>query len=102
MERNIKYGIQTCTVGDDNVESTYVKFGDGLTRISAVKWDDELSGIAIFRDELSPEEPFGIYNGEEACKLNKLPDLDKVFIAFDNERSIDVMIAMLRKAKSFL
>ena len=84
MERNIKYGIQTCTVGDDNVESTYVKFGDGLTRISAVKWDDELSGIAIFRDELSPEEPFGIY------------------IAFDNERSIDVMIAMLRKAKSFL
>ena len=101
MENNIEYGIQKCTVGDDAVESTYVKFGDGLTRISTVGWGDKLSGIQICRDG-NEAEPFGIYKGQEANKVNKLPDLDKVYIVFDNKKSIDVMIDRLIEAKSFL
>ena len=101
MENNIEYGIQKCTVGDDAVESTFVKFGDGLTRISTVVWSDKLSGIQICRDG-NETEPFAVREGEQANKANKIPDLDKVYLVFDNKKSIDVMIERLIDAKSFI
>ena len=73
----------------------------GVTRISTVGWGDKLSGIQICRDG-NEAEPFGMYKGQEANKVNKLPDLDKVYIVFDNKKSIDVMIERLIEAKSFL
>ena len=100
MDNEIKYGIQKVTVGKDNIASTYVKFGDGQTRIADVHWDDKQSGIMICRSDLIDNTPFSEH--EDSEEMNHLPDEDKVYIVFDNTRSIDVMISKLEDAKAHL
>jgi hypothetical protein len=96
-----EYGVLKMRFGIDSVDSAVASFGDGLTRISTVGWDGTHSGIQIVRDELC-NEPFGKYIGEEADKVNQMPESEKIYLIFDNVRSIDVAIARLEEAKSFL
>jgi hypothetical protein len=93
------YGITKFKVGDDVVESTIVKFGDGLTRVSTVFWDGELSGVQLCRSDKLQKTPFKKFNPGEDRDPNTLLDDDKVYLVFDNEKSIDIVIAQLQEAK---
>lgn len=95
------YGIFKMIFGTDNVASSVASFGDGLTRISTVGWDGSHAGIQIVRDE-SCDEPFGKYVGDDAEKVNNMPEHEKVYLIFDDARSIDVAIARLQEAKELL
>ena len=104
----MNYGIQKVIVGDDNVASTYALFGDGLNRISTVGWGPQetpeqvdRAGVQICRDS-NETEPYGTFKGEAADHVNHLPDLEKIYLVFENTRSIDVMIARLEEAKQTL
>jgi hypothetical protein len=96
---SIEYGFNMVTVGDDRVESQYILFGDGLNRVSSVFFDDGTAGIQILRDD-SESEPFAIYSAQEAQFVNNMPENEKVYIAFDNPKSIDVLINRLLDAKN--
>lgn len=93
------YGITSAKVGADVVESTIVKFGDGLTRISTVFWNGELSGVQLCRSDKLQKTPFKGFKPGEDRDPNTLLDDDKVYLVFDNEKSIDIMIARLQEAK---
>lgn len=93
------YGITTSRVGDDVVESTIVKFGDGLTRVSTCFWDGGLSGVQLCRSEKLQKVPFKQFQPGEDRDPNTLLDDDKVYLVFDNEKSIDIVIAQLQEAK---
>jgi hypothetical protein len=93
------YGITHCKVGDDVVKSTIVKFGDGLTRVSTCFWDDGLSGVQLCRSDKLQQTPFKKFNPGEDRDPNTLLDDDKVYLVFDNEKSIDAIIAQLQEAK---
>lgn len=98
---NFKYGVFNLRFGIDKVKSAVASFGDGLTRISTVGWDGTHAGIQLVRDELCTE-PFGKYKGSDADKVNNMPDHEKIYLIFDNVRSIDVAICMLEEAKTLL
>ena len=93
------YGITKSKVGDDVVESTVVKFGDGMTRVSSVFWDGELSGVQICRSDNLQKTLFKKFGPGEDRDPNTLPEDDKVYLVFDNEKSIDIVIAQLQEAK---
>ena len=95
------YGLFKMIFGNDVIESYVASFGDGLTRISTVGWDGTHSGIQIVRDKLC-DEPFGRYSGKDADKVNNMPEKEKIYLIFDNVRSIDVAIRQLEEAKSLL
>lgn len=97
--KTIEYGITEITVGNDNIKSKLVKFGDGKTRISTVFWDGELSGLQLCRSDKLKQEPFKEYKPGDDISPNSLPEEDKVYIIFDNEKSIDVMINRLIEAR---
>jgi hypothetical protein len=97
---NTEYGINKIKIGEDNVESTFVKFGDGVTRISSVHWDDKEAGVQICRSNKVDNTPFKEHGGGE--EMNELPDDDKVYIVFDNVKSLDIMVAKLTEARTFL
>jgi hypothetical protein len=99
MMDKLDYGITKLTVGDDEVESTIVKFGDGLTRVSTCFWDGELSGVQLCRSDKLQNTPFKKFNPGEDRDPNTLLDDDKVYLVFDNEKSIDFVIAQLQEAK---
>lgn len=93
------YGITTSRVGDDVVESTIVKFGDGLTRVSTCFWDGDLSGVQICRSDKLQKTPFKKFGPGEDRDPNTLLDDDKIYLVFDNEKSIDIFIAQLQEAR---
>lgn len=93
------YGITSAKVGDDVVESTIVKFGDGLTRVATVFWEGELSGLQLCRSDKLQKIPFKEFSPGEDRDPNTLLDDDKVYLVFDNEKSIDIVIARLQEAK---
>ena len=97
----IEYGISNQIFGIDEVESKVASFGDGRTRISTVGWDGDLVGIQIVRDELM-DKPFGVYKGDDADLVNNMPNHQKVYLVFDNVKSIDVAIDRLEEAKKLL
>ena len=96
---NLEYGISKGTVGEDNVESTVVKFGDGLTRISTCFWSDGISGIQLCRSDQLKTEAFKEYKEGDGVSPNDIHDDEKVYIVFDSERSIDIMITRLTEAR---
>ncbi len=97
----IEYGISNQIFGIDKVESKVASFGDGKTRISTVGWDGDLAGIQIVRDKLM-DKPFGVYKGDHAKVVNNMPNHEKVYLVFDNTKSIDIAIDRLEEAKKLL
>lgn len=92
-----QYGIIKVKFGDDKKESTMVQFGDGMTGIQSLGYDNGDVGVVLCRDG-KHSEPFG-FNLDKDTHASKE---DKIFLAFDSERSIDVLIERLNEAKSFL
>lgn len=95
----INYGISHAKVGDDNVESTVVKFGDGMTRISGAGWEKGTWGVQFARtDDWSI--PFHINEtDQDVSTLNDIPDIEKVYLIFDNARSVDALVNQLHDIK---
>lgn len=93
------YGITKSRVGTDVVESTIVKFGDGMTRVSTCFWDGELSGVQLCRSDKLQNIPFKEFKPGEDRDPNTLLDDDKVYLVFDNEKSIDIVMDRLQEAK---
>lgn len=91
-----KYGISKVNFGGDKNESTLVQFGDGLTAIQSITYDNGDFGVVIVRDG-SFDKPFGI--NEKSDSYAHDTNDGKVIIAFDNPRSVDVLIARLLEAK---
>lgn len=101
--KNLEYGIHNVTVGNDEKESKVVKFGDGLNRVYEAVWDeDKISGILILRDLRLDLDAFSSTEdgGGDHIDANEIIDTEKVFLLFDNERSIDAVISMLNQAKN--
>jgi hypothetical protein len=99
---NIPYGISDVIVGGDKVESRFVLFGDGKTRITTVGWEESrTAGVQIVRDGIDTTS-FKTYRGKEAEEVNNLPNSKKVYLSFDCHRSIDLFIARLEEARSLL
>lgn len=86
-----KYGI--------NIDKSVVNvmFGDGKTAIQSLGFDDGTCGVVLCRDG-KHNEPFGL-NEDRDTYLSKD---DKVFIRFDNKKSIDVLIARLIESRDFM
>ena len=74
-----------------------VIFGDGMTGVQPLGYDDGMVGVVICRDG-KHSEPFG-FNDDKDTYLSKE---DKVFIRFKNEISIQVVIDSLEEAKGFM
>lgn len=81
-----------------NYEAQTIAFGDGKTRINSLIWDDQV-GIAIYRDEAL--DPFLHLEFSETSPAPEMPD-EKVFITFDNAKSIDAMIKQLTYIREHL
>ena len=92
-----EYGILNYKFGDDEKESVMIQFGDGMTGIQSIEYDNGDVGVVFCRDGNHPK-PFGVNDEENAYTSVE----DKVFIAFDNVKSIDVLIERLEEAKSFM
>lgn len=94
--KEIDYGISREEVGDDNVKSTIVKFGDGMTRISGAGWEKGTWGVQFARVEDWPE-PFHVNEtDQDVSTLNNIPDIKKVYLVFDNVRSVDALVDQLK------
>ena len=92
-----EYGVLSYKFGDDEKESTIVQFGDGLTAIQALGYDNGDVGVVLCRDG-NHTEPFCYSFNGDTYKSTE----DKVFIAFDNPKSIDALILKLNEAKGWL
>jgi hypothetical protein len=92
-----EYGIIKVKFGDDENESTMVQFGDGMTGIQSLLYDNGDVGVVMCRDG-KHNEPFG-FNEEKDTYASKE---EKIFLTFDNERSIDVLIERLIEVRCFL
>lgn len=98
--KDINYGISDVIFGSDTMPSKTVKFGDGNTLISGVNWGEFGAGVCLVRNKSEEHQPFQKYeHGELAFHVNKSPELEKVYLVFDNARSIDALIAQLELAK---
>lgn len=87
----MKYGI------DIEESEVNVMFGDGKTGIQSLDFEDGTCGVVLCRDG-KHNTPFGFNEDKDTYKSSE----DKVFIRFDNERSIDVLIARLEEAKQYM
>lgn len=87
----MKYGI---SIGNSEVN---VMFGDGMTGIQSLGFEDGSCGVVLCRDG-KHNTPFGFNEDRDTYKSSE----DKVFIRFDNSRSIDVLIERLNEAKAFM
>lgn len=87
----MKYGI------DIEESEVNVMFGDGKTGIQSLGFEDGTCGVVLCRDG-KHDTPFGFNEDKDTYKSSE----DKVFIRFDNERSIDVLIARLEEAKQYM
>ena len=92
-----EYGILSCKFGEDSKESVVVQFGDGMTGIQSLGYDNGDVGVVMCRDG-KHNEPFGFNDDKDTHSSEE----DKVFLSFDNPRSIDVLIDRLQEAKSFI
>ncbi len=90
------YGISQIIFGEDENESTLVQFGDGMTAIQAVTYDNGDFGVVLVRDG-SFDKPFGINEKKDSYAHDT--SYGKVVIAFDNPKSVDVLVARLIEAK---
>lgn len=86
-----KYGV---FIGDDEVN---VQFGDGKTGIQSLGFEDGCAGVVLCRDG-KHNEPFGLNENKDTYKSKE----DKVFLRFENSKSIDVLIARLKEAKEYI
>ena len=93
---DFEYGISSVDFGIG--DETVVAFGDGKTGITTCFWAD-CSGIVIHRSE--DAVPFLVTHYDQGTDTNAL-GANKVFITFDNPKSIDILIAALQKAKKHL
>ena len=91
VKMSINYGVN---IGESVVS---VMFGDGRTAIQPLGFADGTCGVVLCRDG-KHDEPFGANEARGSYKS----DEDKVFIRFDNKRSIDVLIESLMEAKEFM
>lgn len=92
-----QYGIIKVKFGGDENESIMVQFGDGMTGIQSLGYDNGDVGVVICRDG-KHNEPFGFNLDKDTHASQE----EKIFLAFDSERSIDVMIERLQEAKEFM
>lgn len=92
-----EYGILRYKFGEDRKESTIIQFGDGMTGIQSLGYDNGDVGVVFCRDG-KHREPFGFNDDKDTHASSE----DKVFLAFDNPKSIDVLIARLEESKLFL
>lgn len=100
MMKDIDYGISDVVFGEDTIASKTVKFGDGNTLISSVIWEGVGAGICLVRNKSDSHKPFQRYEkGELSYHINESPESEKVYIVFDNIRSIDSLIAQLEITK---
>lgn len=74
-----------------------VSFGDGLNGVQSIGFRDGSCGIVICRDG-KQDAPFGWNHNRDTFESPE----DKVFLRFDNVRSIDVVIDRLQEAKTLL
>jgi len=97
------YGISRVIYGNDNVDSTTCTFGDGLTMIASVGFDSGLCGVVFVRSRNIESKPFQVFTGGESeIAVNKSPDDEKIYILFDNEKSIDALIFQLEESRKLL
>jgi len=93
--KNVPYGISDLIVSEK--VSRTVKFGDGLTKIYSVSWGDNF-GLELVRDEsIKPFHKNKV--GDDDWVDPKTINEESVFIVFDNEKSLDVMISQLQYLK---
>ncbi len=91
-----EYGIIKVNFGSDEKESTMVQFGDGMTGIQSLGYDNGDVGVVLCRDG-NHNEPFGFNEEKNTYESSE----EKIFLAFDNPKSIDVLIARLAEAKLY-
>ncbi|AUR92641.1 hypothetical protein NVP1175O_13 [Vibrio phage 1.175.O._10N.261.55.B3] len=91
-----EYGIIKVKFGTDAEESTMVQFGDGMTGIQSLGYDNGDVGVVLCRDG-NHNEPFGFNEEKNTYESSE----EKIFLAFDNPKSIDVLIARLTEAKLY-
>ncbi|AUR91239.1 hypothetical protein NVP1158O_12 [Vibrio phage 1.158.O._10N.261.45.E12] len=91
-----EYGIIKVKLGTDAEESTMVQFGDGMTGIQSLGYDNGDVGVVLCRDG-NHNEPFGFNEEKNTYESSE----EKIFLAFDNPKSIDVLIARLTEAKLY-
>lgn len=102
-QRSKNYGISKIVYGEDNVESATCVLGDGLTRVASVGFDNGLCGVVLVRSINIESEPFQVFNGGESdIAVNQSPDDEKIYILFDNEKSIDALIFQLEESRKML
>lgn len=89
---DIYYGISDVQVEGETGLSKVVKFGDGKTTILSNDYQDGTKGISFHRDKNS--QPFVKCEYQEGTTTSDFGG-EKVFIVFDNNKSIDAMISML-------
>lgn len=88
----MEYGISDVTYGADNKPSKTVSFGDGKNRVLSVSFDDGTRGVAIVRDEdIKPFERETFKEGTTGDDFSG----EKVYLLFDNNKSIDAVINQL-------
>lgn len=92
-----EYGVIKVNFANDKKESTLVRFGDGKTGIQALGFDNGDAGVVLCRDG-KHDKPFGFNEDKDTYKSQE----EKIFLAFDNKKSIDVLIDQLNEAKDFL
>lgn len=92
-----EYGILSYKFGGDSKESTLIQFGDGMTGIQSLGYDNGDVGVVFCRDG-NHDNPFGFNDDKDTWKSTE----EKVFLAFDNAKSIDVLISRLNEAKEFM
>lgn len=94
--KDIDYGISNVYFGADAITSKTVKFGDGNTLISGVSFGDYGCGICLVRNKSESHYPFASYkNGELNSHVNESPLDEKVYLLFDNVKSIEALICQL-------
>ncbi len=98
--QDVDYGISDVIFGEDTNPSKTVKFGDGNTLISTVTWEGIGAGICLVRNKSDSHKPFQSYGkGELSYHVNESPELEKVYLVFDNAKSIDALIRQLELTK---
>ena len=74
-----------------------VAFGDGKTGIQSLGFEGGFAGVVLCRDG-NHDEPFGVNENKDTYKSPE----DKVFLIFENSKSIDVLIDRLQEAKEYI
>ncbi len=95
--KDLDYGISDVIFGNDNIPSKTVKFGDGNTLISGVSFGEYGCGVCLVRNHSDTHKPFDTYaHGELSGHVNQSPDDEKVYILFDNSKSVIALIEQLQ------